>query len=163
MGGSMRRVLLVALLGAAVVVLLSTAAGAIAKSTGFKTGTYKLKPPGYSVTLKHAKCGGKLAFCVALPRSPVIRCQGGAGQTERVGNFATPVALSKAGTVTEHAPITGSHPIPGAPVPTGVSTFSIAFTKNGTAIGYVEVRLVTVFAGLSIPCSGKVKFTAKLG
>ncbi|MCW2971097.1 MAG: hypothetical protein JWO23_2224 [Solirubrobacterales bacterium] len=158
----MRRVPLVVALGAAVVALLTSAAGATAKSATFKTGTYKLKPAGYTVTLKHARCGGKLQLCVALPTSPKITCTGPANEPVRVGNFATPVALPSSGKVTEHAPITRTSPIPGAPAETGQSAFSVAFKKNGTASGYVEVSLVALVGGHSIPCSGRVSFTAKL-
>jgi hypothetical protein len=159
----MRRVGLVVLLGAAAVVaLLTSAAGASAKSAAFKTGTYDLKPAGYTVTLKQAKCAGKLQLCVALPKSPAITCTGPADETVRVGNFATPVALPSSGKVTEHTPITKMSPIAGAPAETGQSAFSVAFKKNGTASGYVEVSLVAMLGGQSIPCSGKVSFTAKL-
>lgn len=48
----MRWMRLVALMGLAFVALLTSAAGATAKSAAFKTGTYKLKPAGYTVTLK---------------------------------------------------------------------------------------------------------------
>lgn len=156
----MRRVPLVAMLGAAVVALLASATGASAKSPTFKTGRYELKPPGYSVTLKHAKCGGKLQLCVALPRSPAIECKGGPNETLRVGNFATPVALPSSGKLTEHAPI-AVEIAPGALQP-GQSAFSIAFKKNGTASGYVGVSFVAMIGNQSIPCSGKVSFTAKL-
>jgi len=133
----------------------------------FKTGTYKVNrtsnlPPGGTVTLKHAQCGGKLQFCVALPKSPAIL---GAGCPEplRVGNFATPVALSSSGKVTEHAPITVEI-TPGQPQTrqSGQSAFSIAFKKNGTASGYFALGITVVLGAKSISCSGKVSFTAKL-
>jgi hypothetical protein len=158
----MRRVPPVVVLGAAVLALLMSAAGATANPAGFKTGTYKLKPAGYTVTLKHATCGGKLQLCVALLKSPAITCAGPADETVKVGNFATPVALPSSGKVTEHTPITKASPIAGAPAETGQSAFSVAFKKNGTASGYVEVSLVAVVGGQSIPCSGKVSFTGKL-
>jgi hypothetical protein len=112
--------------------------------------------------LKHTRCGGKLGFCVALPKSPSITCTGPADETVRVGNFAKPVALSSSGKVTEHTPLTVPLMIAGAPPQTGQSTFSIAFKKNGTATGFIEVSLVAMIANQSIPCSGKVSFTAKL-
>ncbi len=159
----MRRVRLAVLLVTAVAALLTSAAAASAKSAAFKTGTYKLKPAGgYTVTLKHATCGGKRQYCVALPKSPAITCTGPADETERVGNFATPVALPSSGKLTEHTPITRPLPIAGAPPQTGQSTFSITFKRNGTASGYVEVSLVAMVGGQSIACSGKVSFTGKL-
>jgi hypothetical protein len=152
-----------ALMGLAfVALLLTSAAGATVKSAAFKTGTYKLKPAGYTVTLKHARCGGKLSFCVALPKSPAILCKGGPDETYPIGNFATPVALPASGKLTEHAPITVAAFPPPAPPVTGQSAFSVAFKKNGTLSGYVEESLVVVVGAQSIPCSGKVSFTGKL-
>jgi hypothetical protein len=147
------------------VALLTSAAAATAKSPAFKAGTYKLKPAGYTVTLKHARCGGKLQFCVALPKSPAIVCVGGPSETVPVGNFATPGALSGSGKVTEHAPISWDPLGPGTPAATGESAFSVVFKHNGTAQGYVEVSLTYPLLGeQSTPfkCSGKVSFTAKL-
>ncbi len=90
----MRRALLIVLLGAAAGALLVGTAAATGKSAAFKTGTYKLKPAGYTVTLKHARCAGKLQLCVALPKSRAILCKGGPNDNlVRVGNFAIPVAL----------------------------------------------------------------------
>ncbi len=159
----MRRALLVVVLGAWSIALLTSAAGATAKSAAFKTGTYKLKPAGYTVTLKHGECGGKLQLCVALPKSPPLACESPGYLPARVGNFATPVALPSSGKLTQHAPITAEEPaVPGTPLPTGQSTFSIAFEKNGTARGYMEVSFVIMIANQSLPCSDKVSFTAKL-
>ncbi|HEX4482248.1 MAG TPA: hypothetical protein VH081_00550 [Solirubrobacteraceae bacterium] len=64
------------------------------------------------------------------------------------------------------APVSGGAVLPGAPPTTGQSSFSVAFTKKGTATGYVEVNLMiaTTPTEAPIPCSsGKVPFTAKLG
>jgi hypothetical protein len=42
--------------------------------------------------------------------------------------------------------------------------FSVAFTKKGTATGYLELNMTIAFGDASVPCaSGKVPFTAKLG
>jgi hypothetical protein len=159
----MRRALLIVLLGAAAGALLVGTAAATVKSAAFKTGTYKLKPAGYTVTLKHARCAGKLQFCVALPKSRAILCKGGPNDNlVRVGNFAIPVALPSSGKVTEHAPISEPPTVPAGPPSTGQSAFSIAFKKNGTASGYVEIGITAVIGGKSITCSGKVSFTAKL-
>ncbi len=150
--------------GMVFVVLLTSAVGAIAKSGAFKTGTYNLKPPGYTVTLKHAQCGGKPQLCVALPKSPAILCSGPADATLTVGNFATPAALPSSGKITQHATSTQvvSALGPGTPAQTVQSAFSIAFKKNGTASGYVEVGMTVVVGNQPVPCSGKVRFTAKL-
>jgi hypothetical protein len=161
----MRLFRLAGLLGAVVVVALTSAVAATAKSAAFHTGTYNLKPAGYTVTLKHVQCGGKLQFCVALPKSPAILCMGGPDYTFRVGNFATPAALPSSGKVTEHAPFTVPGALLSGEAQTGQSAFSIAFKKNGTASGYVEVNFTyPLFSGQSTPvkCSGKVSFTAKL-
>ena len=146
-------------MGVVFVALLTSAAGATAKSAGaFKTGTYKVMsranqlPPGGTVTLKHAQCGGKLQYCVALPKSPAIL---GAECPEplRVGNFATPVALPSSGKVTEHAPTPGPELEPGVPCSAtpgcmaGQSVFSVAFKKNGTLRGYVEVSVAEAIGG----------------
>jgi hypothetical protein len=159
-------------MGLAFVALLTSAADAAAKSAAFKTGTYKvnrtsLLPPGGTVTLKHAQCGGKLQFCVALPKSPAILCKGGPGETYRIGDFATPVALPSSGRVTEHAPFMVNLSPPGqSPLnATGQSVFSITFKKNGTASGYFKESLTyPLLSGESEPlkCSGKAPFTAKL-
>ena len=161
----MRIFRLVGPIGAVVVVVLTSAAGAAAKSAAFKTGTYKLKPAGYTVTLKHAQCGGKLQLCVALPKSPTILCNGGPDYTFGVGNFATPVALPGSGRVTEHAPFTVPGALLAGEAQTGQSAFSIAFKKNGTASGYVEVDFTyPLIGGQTTPfkCSGKVSFTGRL-
>jgi hypothetical protein len=159
----MRRALLIVLLGGTTGALLVGTAAATATSTAFKTGTYKLKPAGYTVTLKHARCAGKLQFCVALPKSRAILCKGGPNDNlVRVGNFATPVALPSSGKVTERAPISEPPTVPAGPPSTGKSAFSIAFKNNGTASGYIEVSLKGVIGPESISCSGKMSFTAKL-
>jgi hypothetical protein len=50
---------------------------------------------------------------------------------------------------------------PSAP---GSSVFSVAFTKKGTATGYLELNMTITFGTATVPCaSGKVPFTAKLG
>jgi hypothetical protein len=164
----MRRILLIALLGTAVVALLSSTAAAKPKPATFKVGAYKAKAKvgsttPFKITLKRAKCGGKLQFCVALPTSPTVTCTGPLSEEPSVGNFATPVALPSSGKVTEHAPLTGAPPFPGATAPTGQSAFSVTFTKNGTASGFLEVSLASLVQGQALACTGKASFTAKLG
>lgn len=163
----MRRVLLIALLGAVVVAIPTGTAAAKAKPATFKVGTYKAKTSEallFNIALKRAKCGGKLQLCVSLPVSPEGDCIGPVTENVPVGNFIAPVPLPKSGTVTQHAPITGSPTVPGETVvPTGQSAFSVTFTKKGTATGYLEESLDVSVNGTPTPCSGKVSFTAKLG
>lgn len=77
-----------------------------------------------------------------------------------------PVALPTSGTLTQQAPVNPGPAVPGAAPTTGQSTFSVTFTKKGTASGYLEVNLeiATTPTQPLVPCSsGKVPFTAKLG
>ncbi len=161
----MRRVLLLALLGATAVALPASTAIAKPKPPTFKVGTYKSTVEGqpFTITLKHARCAGKLQFCVSLPVSPEGACIGPVVENLPVGNFVAPVALPSSGKVTQHAPITGSPTLPGeTTVPTGQSAFSVTFTKKGTATGYLEESLNVSVNGTPVPCAGKVAFTAKL-
>jgi hypothetical protein len=161
----MRRVLLIVLMGIAVLAIPTTAA-AKPKPLTYKVGTYKSKAEGlpFTITLKHAKCAGKLQFCVSLPVSPEGLCNGPVEENLPIGNFTAFVALPSSGKLTQHAPITGSPSLPGeTTVPSGQSAFSIAFTKKGTATGYLEESLNVSVEGTPLPCSGKLPFTAKLG
>ncbi len=46
----------------------------------------------------------------------------------------------------------------------GQATFSVTFTKKGTASGYIEQNLTFLVGTENVPeNSGKVPFTAKLG
>ena len=163
----MRRVLPLALLVIFVVALLTGTATAKPKPATFKVGSYKATAAGqkpFNITLTHAKCAGKLQFCVALPVSPAIPCQGPVIEEAPVGDFVTPVALPSSGKVIQHAPITGAPTLPGeTTVPTGQSAFSVTFTKKGTASGYLEESLGVSVNGTPVPCAGKLPFTAKLG
>ena len=151
---------------AAVACLVSVAtAAAHARPATFKTGTYKAKTGAtkFSITLKRAKCGHASNLCVVLPVTPVIQCRGPAISSGGVkANFATAVALSASGKLTQRVPATASNP--GLPPAHGQTTFSVAFTRNGAASGYFELNLTANLGGNSLPCtSGKVRFTAKLG
>jgi hypothetical protein len=171
----MRRIRLAALVGTAIVVGATgvTAVVAEAKPATFKAGTYKAKnagarttftPAQFNVTLKRAKCGGGSGLCVALPTTPAVECIGPTATSDSLGSFATPVALPKSGKVSEHTAVTGPPPLPGLPASMGQATFSVTFTKKGTATGYFEQSLTFDVQGQSLPCtSGKVLFTAKLG
>lgn len=169
----MRRILLVALVGTAVVALPANAiAKGHAKPATYKTGTYKAKAgeAKFNITLKRASCAsvpgqGKSALhlCVALPSSPTIQCLGAAPAEIPLGSFVTPVGLPNSGKVTQQTAVTAGPAIPGGAPTTGHSIFSVTFTKKGTATGYLEQNLTLSAGTASLPCVGKVPFTAKLG
>ncbi len=165
----MRRILPIALLSAIVVALPTSTAAAKPKPkpATFKVGTYKSTAKAeapFNIILKRAKCAGKLQLCVSLPTTPGVPCTGPVLEELPIANFSTPVALPSSGKVTQHGPITGPPTVPGETTPTtGQSAFSVTFTKKGTASGYLEESLVMSVQGTSIPCSGKLPFTAKLG
>jgi hypothetical protein len=177
----MRRFRLAALMGTtamgtAALVCLTSAVPAVAHAKpkpAFKVGTYQAKssgslysitPPKFNITLKRAKCGKASGLCVSLPVMPSIECKGAVTSADALGNFATAVALPPSGNLTQRMAVTGAPVVPGAGPSPGQSTFSVAFTKKGTASGYFELNLTFNVQGTSIPCvSGKVPFTAKLG
>jgi hypothetical protein len=173
----MRRILLVASMGIAVVAM---PAGAVAahgrakpKSAAFKTGTYNAKvgTQKFAITLKRATCNSApyqststTHLCVALPVSPPIDCIGPANDESPLGSFVTPVQLPPSGKLTQQTAVTSAAAIPGGPPTMGQSSFSVAFTKKGTASGYIEQNLTLLIGKATLPCmSGKVPFTAKLG
>lgn len=177
----MRRIISAALLVAAalLVVLGPASAGAAKKKkhhaapSAIKTGTYKAKAGivAFNITLKKASCAAPGAstsashLCVSLPVSPDIQCSGAVSAGSQIGDYSKPVALSSAGAALSHASVPGVSPVAGAPAsPPGSSVFSVAFTKKGTATGYLELNMTIAYGGVSAPCaSGKVPFTAKLG
>jgi hypothetical protein len=168
--------------GTAIVVCSTSAfaaGGHAKKPASVKTGTYKAKsggtritftPPQFNITLKRTKCTSAsgqgtpaLHLCVALPITPQVECTGPLTASDSLGSFLTPVALSSSGKITEHMAVT-TPGLPGSPASTGQATFSVTFTKKGTASGYIEETLSQTFGTEVIPCtSGKVPFTAKLG
>jgi hypothetical protein len=167
----MRRILLIALVGAAVAALPSSA---VAKPATFKTGTYNAKfgnaQMKFKITLKRSSCKGvpgqgksSLHLCVALPVSPAVGCTVPISIEVPVGSFVSLVQLPNSGKVTQQAPVKAEPVVPGAGPTTGQSAFSVTFTKKGTASGYLEENLELSVNGENIPCSsGKVPFTAKL-
>jgi hypothetical protein len=174
----MRRTATAVLLCIAVLAITAGPAGAKPKPKPptIKVGTYKAKVAGvaFNIKLAKTKCTTTpgqgtpaIHLCVSLPTSPEIACQGPALIQGSVGSYATPVALSGAGAATQKMSITAPPPVVGAPPSSGTSAFSVAFTKKGTATGYLELNL-TITLGeqsfqQSVPCaSGKVPFTAKL-
>lgn len=174
----MRRIQLAAVIGTAILFSPASALASSAhhkkthhkksakKPAGVKNGTYKAT----FATLPGARTPGGEPFTIALsgakvslPASTSIPCNGPAPQETRLQGFVTPVALSASGSVTEHAPVT-QETVPGAPPETGQSTFSVTFTKQGTASGYLEESLMGTLGTQPISCiSGKLPFTAKLG
>jgi hypothetical protein len=177
MGDTMRRILLVASMGIVVVVMPASAVAAHGKAkpkpAAFKTGTYSAKVgvQKFNITLERATCANApyqntstTHLCVALPSSPPINCVGPANDESPLGSFATPVQLPASGKLTQKTTVTSGPAIPGGSPTTGQSSFSIAFTKKGTASGYIEQNLTLLIGTATIPCmSGKVPFTAKLG
>jgi hypothetical protein len=161
----MRRIQLAALVGTAIVVLPASALASgghhkkpAKKPATVKNGTYKAtfaNKEKFNITLKGAK--------VSLPTSPTVPCNGPVPMEPPVGSFVAPAALSASGSITQQAPITATT-VPGEPPLTGQSTFSVTFTKKGTASGFFEESLAGTIGDSPISCtSGKVSFTAKLG
>jgi hypothetical protein len=164
----MRRIWLVALTGTAIVVSPASALASGAhhkhhkkpakKPSALKTGTYKAtfaNKEKFNITLTGSM--------VSLPTSPAVPCNGPVPMEPPVGSFVAPAALSSSGSITEQAPITATT-VPGEPPLTGQSTFSVTFTKKGTASGFFEESLAGTIGDAQISCtSGKVPFTAKLG
>jgi hypothetical protein len=175
----MRRTMLVALAAVTALAIPANAGAAKKKKhhhaapAAIKTGTYKAKAgtTAFNITLAKAKCtttpgqgASATHLCVSLPTAPEIECRVPVNVRSSVGNYATPVALSSAGTATEKMAVTGPSPVPGAPPSPGTSGFAVTFAKNGTATGYLELNLTVTFGTATVTCaSGKVPFTAKLG
>lgn len=167
----MRRILLPALLGTALTILPASALAK--KPPTIKPGTYKatVGQTKFNFTLKRSKCTtapgqGTPAthLCVSLPVAPVVECHGSLESQAPLSNFSAPIALSSAGKASEHGTVTTSPPLPGAAPSTGTSVFSVAFTKKGTASGYLELNLNIDAGQIATTCaSGKLAFTAKLG
>ncbi len=178
----MRRFRLARLTGIALAACLAcvATAGAHGKPASIKTGTYKVKlsasPPSeaqkFNIILKKTKCAAapgtgasELHLCVSVPTSPRLGCTSPVSMENPLASFVTPVALPASGKLIEHGAVTESPPVPGGEPETGEGTFSVTFTKKGTASGYIEQNL-TYSAGSAhgLLCdSGKVPFTAKVG
>ena len=176
----MRRILLAVPLCAAVGAIALPTSVAVAKpkpkSLTYKTGTYSAKvgpESKFSIVLKRASCASapgqansSLHLCVALSGTPIAGCTVPINLEVPLSGFAAPVQLPTSGKVTEQAPVNAGPVVPGASPTTGQSSFSVAFTKKGTASGYVEVNMMIATSSeqAAVPCSsGKVPFTAKLG
>ena len=166
-----RRILPVAALCIAAAGLFTSAAAAKAKPkhkakpATYKVGTYKgkLGSEQFSLSLKRAQCAGKLQLCVSLPVAPQnATCSGPVAGGGAIGPFTTPVPLPSSGKVTEQTPLTQSTSANGIGQ-SKQSGLTVTFTKKGTASGYFELNLSESVQGSTLPCVGKVAFTAKLG
>jgi hypothetical protein len=176
----MRRIILAALLCCCAAAAFTTSA-AVAKPKPkpltYKTGTYSAKlgsgSTKFNIVLNRASCASapgqaksSLHLCVAVPTSPIAACSVPIELEVPLGGFAAPVELPTSGKLTEQAPVNVGPVVPGAAPTTGQSSFSVTFTKKGTASGYVEANMTieTAAGQAAVPCSsGKVPFTAKLG
>jgi len=167
-----RRILPVVALCIAAAASLSTSAAAAkakpkhkARPATYKVGTYKgkLGSEQFSLSLKRAQCAGKLQLCVSLPVAPHnATCSGPVAGGGPIGPFTTAVPLPASGKVSEQTPLAQSTS------PNGIgesrqSGFTVTFTKKGTASGYFELNQSESVGGTTLPCVGKVAFTAKLG
>lgn len=168
-GGKMRRITLVALVACSALVFAASAGAAKKKHhtspATYKIGTYKgkLGSEQFSLTLKRAQCGGKLQLCVSLPVAPQnATCSGPVAGGGAIGPFTTAVPLPASGKVTEQTPLTQSTSANGIGQ-SKQSGLTVTFTKKGTASGYFELNLSESVQGSTLPCVGKVAFTAKLG
>ncbi len=131
----------------------------------YKVGTYKgkLGSGQFSLLLKRAQCAGKLQLCVSLPVAPQnATCSGPVAGGGPIGPFTTVVPLPSSGNATEQTPLAQSTS------PNGIgesrqSGLTVTFTKKGTASGYFELNQSESVWGTTLPCVGKVPFTAKLG
>jgi hypothetical protein len=161
-----RRTLLVVLLCVAAAGF--SASAAMAKPATYKTGTYSgaFSSQKISLTVKRARCGGRTQLCVTLTKAiSSVSCEGpaGGGGAAFVPLTAS-VPLPSSGKVSEHTPITEKiYPPPANFTETRTSGFTATFTKKGTVSGVFELDVVDIEAGGSFPCTGREKFTAKLG
>jgi hypothetical protein len=176
----MRRTLLVAPMVIAAFALSTGAASAKPKPkpapATFKAGTYSAKlggpvPVKFNIALKRGSCASapgqaksSLHLCVVLPVSPPVACTTPINFETPIGSFVAPVQLPSSGTLTQLAPVTAGPAVPGGGPTPGQSSFAVAFTKKGTASGYLELNLQLAIQTQTITCpSGKIPFTAKLG
>jgi len=159
----MRRILLIALLGATVLAVSTSTAAARAKPATFKTGTYKAQATNaqaFKITLKRTRCAGKVQLCLSLPApQPYDECHTPVTVGGSFQGLTTPVALPRSGKLTAHQTVGGGQPTE----TNGQMTFSIAFTKKGTATGSLEISLTVAYFQTVLPCTNKATFTAKLG
>jgi hypothetical protein len=145
----------------------AAAAGAKAQSS-YKLGTYKgtFSSQKISLTVKRARCGGRTQLCVTLTKAiSSVSCEGSAGSG---GAAFVPlpasVPLPPNGKVSEHTPVTEKiYPPPANFTETKKNGFTATFTKKGTVSGVFELDVLQIEQGGSFACTGREKFTAKLG
>jgi hypothetical protein len=152
----------------AMLALTVTLGASMAEAKGgssYKPGTYKgtVGPQKISFTVKRASCGGKTQLCVTLSKAPT--CKGPAAEGGGpFGSLTTAVPLPASGKVSARTPISEKvFPPPANLKETKQTGFTATFTKKGTVSGVFELNVVQIEEGGSSPCTGKEKFTAKLG
>jgi hypothetical protein len=173
----MRRGMLAILVGAAVLGLPASAMATSShgkhkpKPPTFKPGIYKAKfgTSQFNITLKAGTCApvpgqpkSPLKLCVALPVSPSVACTVPVLVENPIGSFVAPVQLPTSGKITEQAPVAPFALAPGAAPSTGQSTFSVTFTKKGTASGSLAENLTLSFGTETAACAASASFTANL-
>lgn len=147
---------------------IGTTAAAAKGQSSYKTGTYNgtFSSQKISLTVKRARCGGRTQLCVTLTKAiSSVSCEGSAG----FGGAAfvplpASVPLPSSGKVSEHTPVTEKiYPPPANYTETRKNGFTATFTKKGTVSGVFELDVVNIEEGVSSSCTGREKFTAKLG
>jgi hypothetical protein len=136
--------------------------------SSFKTGTYKGSVGSQKIafTVKRATCGGKKQLCVTLSKAPTsISCSGPAAEGGGpFGPITQTSPLPASGKVSARTPTTEKiYPPPANLKETKKTGFTATFTKKGTVSGVFEMDVVQIEEGGSAPCTGREKFTAKLG
>jgi hypothetical protein len=147
---------------------IGTTAAAAKGQSSYKTGTYSgmFSASKISLTVKRARCGGRTQLCVTLTKAiSSVSCEGSAGSG---GAAFVPlpasVPLPSSGKVSEHTPVTEKiYPPPANFTETRKNGFTATFTKKGTVSGVFELDVVDIEGGVSSSCTGREKFTAKLG
>jgi hypothetical protein len=150
------------------IALAASSATAMAKTATYKTGTYNgmFSSQKISLTVKRARCGGKTQLCVTLTKAiSSVSCEGPAGEGGAAFvPLTASVPLPSSGKVSEHTPVTEKiYPPPANFTETRKNGFTATFTKKGTVSGVFELDVMNIEAGGSFACTGREKFTAKLG
>ena len=147
---------------------VSTATAGAKAQSSYKLGTYRgtFLSQKIALTVKRARCGGKTQLCVTLTKAiSGISCEGSAGSGGApFVPLTAPVPLPSSGKVSEHTPVTEKiYPPPANFTETKKNGFTATFTKKGTVSGAFELDVVQIEGGVSSSCTGREKFTAKLG
>jgi hypothetical protein len=152
----------------AVTAALGAAAAGAKGQASYKVGTYKgtFSTQKISLTVKRARCGGRTQLCVTLTKAiSSVSCEGSAGSGGAAFvPLTAAVPLPSSGKVSEHTPVTEkTYPPPANYTETRKNGFTATFTKKGTVSGVFELDVVDIEGGISSSCTGREKFTAKLG